>query len=54
MAANLGHDSDTVAAVTGQIAGAYYGESGIPGDWLQKLARCDIITETAEQLMLKE
>jgi ADP-ribosyl-[dinitrogen reductase] hydrolase len=29
-AANLGDDADTTAAICGQIAGAYYGESGIP------------------------
>jgi ADP-ribosyl-[dinitrogen reductase] hydrolase len=50
-AANLGHDADTTAAVCGQIAGAYYGESGIPGDWLQKLAMRNFIQETAEQLV---
>ncbi len=37
-AANLGDDADTTAAVCGQIAGAYYGESGIPSSWLEKLA----------------
>ena len=30
MAANLGEDADTTAAICGQLAGAYYGESGIP------------------------
>ena len=38
LAVNLGHDSDTVAAVTGQLAGALYGRSGIPQRWLEKLA----------------
>jgi len=37
LATNLGHDADTVAAVTGQIAGAFYGMSGIPIMWLDKL-----------------
>jgi ADP-ribosyl-[dinitrogen reductase] hydrolase len=36
-ATNLGDDTDTVAAVTGQIAGAYYGETGIPEHWIKKL-----------------
>jgi ADP-ribosylglycohydrolase len=31
--ANLGDDADTTAAVCGQIAGAYYGSSGIPEAW---------------------
>jgi ADP-ribosyl-[dinitrogen reductase] hydrolase len=38
LAVNLGHDSDTVAAVTGQLAGALYGRTGIPQRWLEKLA----------------
>jgi len=38
MAANLGQDADTTAAVAGQIAGAIYGLSGIPDGWLAKLA----------------
>jgi len=38
MAANLGDDADTSAAVCGQIAGAFYGVEGIPSDWLAKLA----------------
>lgn len=36
-AANLGDDADTTAAITGQLAGAFYGESGIPSQWLEKL-----------------
>lgn len=38
LATNLGDDSDTVAAITGQLAGALYGYEGIPKDWLDKLA----------------
>jgi ADP-ribosylglycohydrolase len=30
LAVNLGDDADTTGAVYGQIAGAYYGEKGIP------------------------
>ena len=50
MAANLGDDADTTAAVCGQIAGAYYGESGIPGGWLEQLALRSEITHLADQL----
>ena len=49
-AVNLGDDADTTAAVCGQIAGAYYGESGIPTDWLDKLCMRDKITEFADRL----
>lgn len=37
-AANLADDADTVAAVTGQIAGALYGRQAIPAQWLKTLA----------------
>ena len=33
-AVNLGGDSDTIGAVCGQLAGAYYGYSAIPKEWL--------------------
>jgi ADP-ribosyl-[dinitrogen reductase] hydrolase len=36
-AANLGDDADTVAAVCGALAGAYYGYGAIPGKWRDKL-----------------
>lgn len=51
MAANLGDDADTVAAVYGQIAGAHWGESGIPGDWLQRLAWAQKIRSLADALV---
>lgn len=49
-AANLGDDADTTAAICGQVAGAYYGESGIPMEWLSKLAMRDQIAELADRL----
>jgi ADP-ribosyl-[dinitrogen reductase] hydrolase len=36
-AANLGDDADTVAAVCGALAGAYYGYSAIPRKWRTEL-----------------
>lgn len=36
-AANLGDDADTTAAIAGQIAGAFWGRSGIPAHWLERL-----------------
>lgn len=45
-AVNLGSDTDTVAAVTGGLAGIMYGvggESGIPERWINQLARKDYI-----------
>jgi ADP-ribosyl-[dinitrogen reductase] hydrolase len=49
-AANLGDDADTTAAVCGQIAGAFYGEPGIPSRWLERLARRDYITDLSDRL----
>jgi ADP-ribosyl-[dinitrogen reductase] hydrolase len=49
-ATNLGDDADTTAAICGQIAGAYYGESGIPAHWLERLTMRDEIRALADQL----
>ncbi|HVA32777.1 MAG TPA: ADP-ribosylglycohydrolase family protein, partial [Candidatus Baltobacteraceae bacterium] len=51
LAANLGGDADTVAAVTGQIAGALWGLSSIPAEWLARLAWYDAIVDRARRLM---
>lgn len=50
LAVNLGDDADTTGAIYGQIAGAHYGLSGIPEDWLSKLAKRGEILELAEGL----
>ncbi|PZE21850.1 ADP-ribosylglycohydrolase family protein [Paenibacillus xerothermodurans] len=50
MAANLGDDADTTAAIYGQLAGAYYGVDGIPAAWLDKLAMRSFIDDTAVKL----
>ncbi|MCB9438363.1 MAG: ADP-ribosylglycohydrolase family protein [Anaerolineales bacterium] len=50
LAANLGNDADTTAAVCGQLAGAYYGENHIPKNWLDKLAFRDMLVSFAEKL----
>ena len=49
-AANLGDDADTTAAVCGQVAGAYYGEAGIPSQWIAKLAMGSEIAELGTQI----
>jgi len=38
LAANLGDDADTTAAIAGQLAGAFYGASGLPDAWRAKVA----------------
>jgi ADP-ribosyl-[dinitrogen reductase] hydrolase len=50
LAANLGDDADTTAAIYGQLAGAYYGENGIPAEWLERLTLRDMIEGFAERL----
>ena len=42
-AVNLGDDSDTTGAVAGQMAGAYWGYSGIPQKFIDGLAKKDMI-----------
>ncbi len=49
-AANLGEDADTTAAITGQLAGALHGATGIPVKWLDRLAWHDRIRAMANTL----
>lgn len=42
-AVNLGDDADTTGAVCGQLAGAFWGESGIPSHLLEGLAKREMI-----------
>ena len=51
LAVNLGDDSDTVGAVTGQLAGAIYGQGGIPERWLAPIAWKDRIQHMANGLL---
>lgn len=50
LAVNLGDDADTTGAVYGQLAGAYYGEDGIPAEWRAKLAMRGEIESLADRL----
>jgi ADP-ribosylglycohydrolase len=49
-AANLGNDADTTGAICGQLAGAFYGESGIPEKWLDRLVMRREISDLADRL----
>ena len=53
MAVNLGEDADTTGAIYGQIAGAYYGEQGIPAPWRRRLWDAERISMLADQLFAR-
>lgn len=48
-AVNLGEDTDTTAAITGGLAGLWYGLDDIPQKWISGLARHDEIIQLAEK-----
>jgi ADP-ribosyl-[dinitrogen reductase] hydrolase len=52
-AVNQGGDADTTGAIIGALAGAYYGEEGIPRRWLKKMDRrlMSEIVRLAEELL---
>ncbi len=52
-AVNLGNDTDTVAAVTGGLAGIYCGFEKIPKKWVKQIARKEDIIKLAEELNKK-
>jgi len=49
-AANLAGDSDTIAAVAGGIAGAFWGYAGVPNRWLISLHRREDLKNCARSL----
>ncbi|MEA5576256.1 ADP-ribosylglycohydrolase family protein [Anabaena sp. UHCC 0451] len=51
-AVNLGGDTDTTAAVTGGLAGIYYGGENIPSEWLEQIPRQEDIMELAYRLAM--
>lgn len=48
-AVNLGEHTDTTAAVTGGLAGIYYGVEGIPQQWFKQIARKQDIINLAHR-----
>ena len=51
LAVSLGNDTDTTAAVYGQLAGAYYGLESIPPEWRETLAHGPMIERIAISLL---
>ncbi len=52
-AVNLGHDTDTTGAITGGIAGLYYGFENIPERWIISVARLKDILQLGDRLNQK-
>lgn len=50
-AVNLGDDADTTGAVCGQLAGAFWGESGISDSWRSGLARMELLEEALKGVL---
>ena len=49
-AVNLGHDTDTTAAIVGGLAGVVYGIEGIPDDWYNSLVKIEKIENLCDRL----
>ena len=49
-AVSLGGDSDTIGAMTGAIAGAYYGREAIPARWLEEVEGRELLEQLAVKL----
>lgn len=47
---NLGHDTDTAAAIAGGLAGLYYGFENMPEYWIASIARMEDIIELGNRL----
>lgn len=52
-AVNLGEDTDTTGAITGGIAGIYYGFENIPKEWVNELVRREDIEKLCVKLAKK-
>ena len=46
---NIGQDTDTIGAVTGSLAGIYYGIDSIPKKWIDKLVKKDYLYDLANK-----
>jgi ADP-ribosyl-[dinitrogen reductase] hydrolase len=46
--------ADTTGAICWQLAGAYWGESGIPKEWLDELVRREMIERAVAQLLSQQ
>ena len=49
-AVSLGGDADTIGAMTGALAGAYYGREAIPARWLEEVEGRELLERLAVKL----
>jgi ADP-ribosylglycohydrolase len=52
-AVNLGDDADTVGAVYGMLAGAYYGVNAIPTEWREKCSFQGLVQTIADEILIQ-
>jgi ADP-ribosyl-[dinitrogen reductase] hydrolase len=48
---NRGGDTDTIGAIAGAVAGAQFGASALPDDWLEAIGEVDELEILAAQLV---
>ena len=51
IASNHGGDSDSTAAIAGQIYGAWKGQAEIPDEWIRRLHALDAILDVAQRMI---
>jgi len=52
-AVNLGDDADTVGAIYGMLAGAYYGINAIPLEWLEKCSFQGLVQTIIDEILIQ-
>ena len=52
-AVNLGDDADTVGAIYGMLAGAYYGVNAIPTEWREKCSFQGLVQTIVDEILLQ-
>jgi poly(ADP-ribose) glycohydrolase ARH3 len=50
-AVRLGGDTDTIASMTGALAGAFLGEAALPSAWRARLEAVDVLVALADRLV---